>query len=242
MADTLQSSIDFASPYIGFLSLILGASNQPAIGMANIIKSIVFSPDFTYPWNRITTVSFATVVGQQDYTQTIADFGFLESATLAPASGPIFNVKDVYNSATLGESNVQSRPNAIAVLTNNLSGTIKFRFMGVPDAIYTVTLQYQSLAAPFTALSGAGGTWAPIPNYLSNLYNTGFLAKAYEYAGNEAGYAAEWQKFIAGLIAESEGLDATDIERIERQYLHTSKQPQLIGFRTQQGVAARGQQ
>lgn len=90
MATTLQNSIDFARPFLHYAPLTVGTANNPAIGIANLVLSIILSPPLCWPTNR-SSVSFNTVLGQQDYvvfpgagSPPVSDFGFAESASLRP--------------------------------------------------------------------------------------------------------------------------------------------------------------
>jgi len=48
-------------------------------------------------------------------------------------------------------------------------------------------------------------TWAPIPDYFQNIYQQGFLAKAYEYMGDER-FPATMQMFARSLVGANGGL------------------------------------
>ena len=136
----------------------IGTNNEPAITNANNIMQTFLSVDVgPWSWNR-SSITFATTAGTQDYSVYIVSasvpiFGWIEVATLKPASGTTFQLKDVKNTEPLAESSDQARPNAIAVQKDDGAGNITFRFMGNVDATYTCTVWFQMAAQPFTGPS-----------------------------------------------------------------------------------------
>lgn len=159
MAFTLQNSINFAQPFVDYVPLNAGLGQEPASSVASIIINTLLQPPQTWPFNR-NEISFNTVVGQQDYPVSFAsqtpfpnDFGFVEKLTLTNDAGQIIEIKDVYNNSALSKSSEQQRPSAVSVHkivgTNGSTQTVTFRFMGVPDAIYSATVTYQMLIPQF---------------------------------------------------------------------------------------------
>lgn len=155
MALTLNNSINFAQAFIEYSPLTAGLGLEPAITVASVIRNSILAPGNVWYWNR-NEISFPTIVGQQDYTQSISangnDFSFIEKATLTDDAGNIYEMKDVYNTSPLAVSAFQQRPNAIAaqqVFFTSGTQNVKFRFLGVPDKIYTVTVTYQKRSAQF---------------------------------------------------------------------------------------------
>lgn len=159
MAFTLQNSINFSQPFVDYIPVTAGFGQEPAISIASMIRNTFLQPPQTWPFNR-NEISFQTVVGQQDYSQSFAaqtpvpnDFGFVEKVTLTDDTGKIYEIKDVYNNAALSKTSDQQRPNAMSVHkivgTGTATQTVTFRFMSAPDAIYTVTITYQKLVPQF---------------------------------------------------------------------------------------------
>ena len=80
----------------------------------------------------------------------------------------------------------------------------------------------QNAAPVFTSVTD---TWAPIPDYLSYIYNSGMKALAYEYLSDER-YVTAMQLFLTNLVAANNGLTEsqaaiflTDRLNIERDNL-----------------------
>lgn len=152
MFNTLQNSINFAGPYIQYSPLTAGLGQEPAASIGSIIRNSLLSAPMTWYFNRA-EITFPTVVGQQDYTiSTAPDLAFVEKVSLTDDSGNIWEIKDVYDNESLSPSSFQQRPSAMSIQTSPIVTGVqnyKFRFLGVPDQIYTVTIEYQKLSPQF---------------------------------------------------------------------------------------------
>ena len=186
MSWNLQQTINFARTFIEYNPLTAGLGGEPAVSVASMIRNSLLNPPLTWSFNR-NEQTFATVVGTQDYSQTWTDFAFVEKVSLTDDQGKIWEVKDVYNNSALSPSAFQQRPSAMSVETSGLNSQ-KFRFLGVPDQIYTATVVYQKLSAQFgpffiTAAGNAAagnttytGTFDPISFPASSIATiTGFV-------------------------------------------------------------------
>ena len=169
MFNTLQNSINFASPYIQYSPLTAGFGMEPAASIASMVRNSFFSQPMSWFFNRA-EISFPTVVGQQDYTiATAPDLAYVEKVSLTDDAGNIYEIKDVYDNQSLSPSSFQQRPNAMSIQTAPVVNGVqnyKFRFLGVPDQIYTVTIEYQKLSPQFgpffitSCASASGGSTA----------------------------------------------------------------------------------
>jgi hypothetical protein len=152
MSWNLQQTINWTKTYIQYNPLTAGLGNEPAVGWASMIRSTILNPPMTWFFNR-GEVTFPTVKGQQDYTiATTPDLAFVEKVSLSDDQGNIFEIKDVYNNSALAASAFQQRPNAMSVESSSIISNVlnyKFRFLGVPDQVYTVTVTYQKLSPMF---------------------------------------------------------------------------------------------
>lgn len=236
MSKTIQNSIDSVQSALGFWVPTVGTNNEPAITSANNTQQVMLSPPFKWAWNRA-SFTLSTVVGTQDYTVAVTDFGYLETATLSfPGATRIVSL-NVQNSKPLGESVDQQLPGTIAVQQNTVGTSIKIRFLGVPDKIYTVVGWYQKFSPAMTLLSS---TWTP-PDYLNYVYERGFLANLFQASLQPAQAQQEKMSFAAALIANSEGLTETEMNMFLAQYLGNPQMMQSAQLRTTQGAQARGQ-
>lgn len=164
---TLQNSIDFSQPFIDYLPLNAGVGLNPAVTIATITRNLMLNAPLVWGWNRSQDSSLTMVAGTQDYTVNLTDFGFLEKVAVTdPDTNEIFELKDVYNVASLSTTTAVSatrqRPASVSVRQVTYGTSVQFRFMGVPDKAYGVTFIYQKLPIPFgsytiTSVANAAG-------------------------------------------------------------------------------------
>lgn len=172
----LQSTVNTAQLFLHSapLATVGGVANEPAFTIANTVMSLILAPPLAWPWNR-STKEITLVVGTQDYTASIPNFGWLETASVT-VNDTTFQLEIKQH---LSEESNQQRPNLISVHSTDGEGNWTFRLMAIPDQAYTLTLTYQQVAPLFTGLVQ---TWSPIPDTLSPLFSLGFRAFSYEYS------------------------------------------------------------
>lgn len=245
MATTIQNTIDFSQPFIQYSPLAVGAGAiQPAVGIANEIQSMVTNAPFTWAWNRNENSATATVVGQQDYTFAITDFGFLERVSLTNnTTGDIFELENIYNNRTLSpastNANKKARPNGAAIVLVTYGTSFKLRFSCPPEAIYQINLVYQKLVTPMTTLTGGTGTWT-IPDQYLDIYNNLFLGESMAVV-DDARANLYRQRGVATLLAKAEGL--TEMQKnafLEQYWMRVTGQPQMSSAFMQAGEQGRG--
>ena len=145
---TLQNSINFAKTYQQYSPLTAGLGQEPAVSIGSMIKNSMLNPPMTWFFNRA-EFTFTTVAGTQDYNEQISDLSFVEKVSITDDQGEINEMKDVYNNSALSPSAFQQRPTAVSIEKTYVQSNLRyftFRFMGVPDKVYTVTVVYQKLA------------------------------------------------------------------------------------------------
>jgi hypothetical protein len=211
---TIQQTIsNFVLPFVQQRPFtgVGGASLDPGLTSANYLMQTILQPPFRWEWNRaVLTAAITTVAGQSDYPITINNFGWLEKATLVNAS-PAANTPPNFELEIfeiLAKDGQQNRPQKIALLQDNGSGTITFRLFPVPDAVYTVDLDIQN--APILATALGGTTWAPIPDKLAFLYERGMLALA-QGMYNQQLSLSNLEIFFRQLVGAAAGL--SEMER-----------------------------
>jgi hypothetical protein len=140
-----------------------------------------------------------------DYLVSLPTFGWIEKAVG-------YDVADGYRAFELqvglvsGGESLQNEPARIAAQYDDDSGNITFRLFPPPDdKIYNIVVEYQKCAPQFLVTTQ---TWAPIPDYMSYIYNSGFDAKSYEYA-NDPRFGSAMQLFYTQLASVAEGLDTS---------------------------------
>jgi len=231
MATTLTQTINWAQAFVRLQPLtgVGGIDNEPAITTANNIKQAILS--FAWPWNR-NSVTFTTTAGIQDYTESVPDFGFPEKASVSGSSG-MFGI-DVM--LVLHDAIDQGRPAHIAPQDDDGAGNITFRLYPVPDGVYTVILIYQKAATLFGSPSDY---WNPIPDRLSYVYNSGFLASTFEMT-DDARFPIQMQTFSRQLVAANAVLDSTQSNIMLEPRLISSRQSVDSNLAAQLGRQSRG--
>lgn len=202
MASTipLQRSVTLASSFIRYAPLTMSA-NDPALSNADWVRQFILSPPFAWRWNRVEVPTITTVVGQSDYSVSLASFGWIEKAVLFyPNNGNIAQELEVENN--LAPETVPNLPLKIAAQLDDDAGNITFRLSPTPDQIYNLTVITQKASPTFAALTDM---WSPLPDYISNVYNQGFLFKTFEYMNDPRAQEA-YQIFMQSLIAVNMGL------------------------------------
>ena len=234
MANTLQTSINWAIGFLGYSTPTVGPNNEPALSSANMVQQVMTSPPFHFAWNR-SSLAFSTNPTTQDYVVTVSDFGYAEKAGFQPVAGGKAKGLAVLNNTALTESFDVQEPVTLGVQLVQ-SGQVTFRFVSLPNAQYNVTVWYQKFAPLMTI---PGNSWLP-PDYMSYIYNRGFLAHCLEGKGDPRAQQ-EKVSFAAALLATHEGLTDTEKNIFLMQYMANPREVLLNQLKTQQGVQARGQ-
>jgi len=205
---TLKRTIDMTQRFIYDAPIVYVNSGDLAYSIGDWVRQLILSPPFVWRWNRGFVPPIVCIAGQTDYQTYLPDFGFLERATIImpPGVGNINQYsKELTIEQTLVGETILGQPAFISVIADDNNGNITFRLMGVPDQPYAINLIYQKAAPNFSSTTD---TWAPIPDYYNYLYNQGFLAKTYEYKGDER-FAFAHQEFLKMLVSASDGLTET---------------------------------
>lgn len=188
--------------------------------------------------NTAFNVTNATITAVTTTSLSIAWSSTLSSTgdSGVACSGQIKEFGKVLNRIPLAQSSDFQVPSTIAAQTNNLSGNVVFRLLGIPKQIYNVVVTYQLAPTTFTSLAAY---WS-LPDYMQWVYNLGFRAHLYESLGDTRAQQAKIQ-FAAALLSYSEGMSESEINMFLVQYLGSAAQAMAAQLGTQQGISARGQ-
>jgi len=193
----------------------------------------MLSPPFSWRWNRAVLSPIQCSVGLTDYTVNVPDFGWLEKAWYVfPASStnpPPGAVKELSVMSNLAQEGTQNQAAFISTVYDDNNGNLTFRLMPPPDQPVQLYINYQKSAKTFSKTSDL---WTPIPDYMSYLYNQGFLAKAYEYKDDER-FAFVYTQFLHEVLSANDGL--TDSQK--NIFLET----RLLSQRQSQSATQTGQ-
>lgn len=127
---TLQQIVTQMRAYPEFIPILgaSGATQEPALSIANDVAQRIMSESMNWKWNREYVPPFLTVALQQDYCTQITDIGWLETAwrvdinnstnngNLAPK--PIFPMEAVRD---LDQTSAQRVPFQISFIPNTLA-------------------------------------------------------------------------------------------------------------------------
>ncbi len=228
---TLNTTIGWAKFFVGNRPLAPNSGTEPALTSANIIIQTMLQPPFRWKWNR-KIVAFSITAANQDYATSVADFGYIEKASLTTGGGVITEIPTIAQELSLDSGT--GRPHSIAPYLDDNNGSITFRFMpGKPDQTYTATVIYQIQPALLTALSNV---W-PIPDRYSFVYQQGFLGLMYMFADDQRA-AFMLQRFVASLLALAEGLTEQERNTFLEQWQSTIDSSRKM-TKSQQGIGAR---
>ena len=184
---------------------------------------------------NLINATIASASGTQ-FTVNLANAGFGSQAETGYAgsgvTAEITNIADV-----LGTGTETGAPNFLAAQTDNNAGTITFRALPAADQNYIIFVTFQKrIPALITTLSG---TWAPIPDHFSYIYENGFTAWMLAYALDP-----RWQnfnqKFVASLLAAAEGVSDEDKNQFMTMWGEHMNTAASMGARRQQGVQGIG--
>jgi|SRR5581483_6366290 len=230
----LQRTLQMASVFVrqAPLTNVGGFALEPGFSIADWVRQFILAPPFAWRWNRA-VATFQTAQAQQDYSVSIPapGLGWIEKATVN--DGVVHELEVALN---LSEESGQELPTKIAARLDDGLGNITFRLTPVPPKVYTVTVTYQKAAPTFVNLTD---TWQPIPDYLSFLFNTGVLAKAYEYWSDER-YPFTMQLFMRQVIAANEGLTESQVNLFLSERVNTARQMNGQMGNNQAGRQGRG--
>lgn len=179
---------------------VFNVQNQPIVSVTANTFSIAIDHI-----NVTTAADTGTAtLNTQDYLVNIPDFSWIDNVSLKDTNGKWMQIQPMMS---LAKDSVQARPREICPLNQDeTTGDITFRVMPSPNVDYPVQMIIQQSAVLFDSLEDS---WAPIPDYLSYIYNWGFLALMMFFA-DDPRWAVANQKFVASLLGAAQGLDEND--------------------------------
>lgn len=238
---TLGRVVEYTRRFINRAPLIFPGSNNidPAASFGDWVRGFILSPPFAWRWNR-GGATVTCVAGTQDYSINAPNFGWLEHASITdptdtqndPSPLPNYTLNIVLDAF---ESSVVQQPTQVCAQGEDNNGNISIRLFPVPDKPYILNLTWQNAAPVFKTINDS---WAPIPDYLYYLVQTGYLAKAYEYMGDER-FAATIQLFARQLAALNGGLNDSQVDVVLLDQITSQRTLQADLQSTQQARQAR---
>ena len=215
------SGLVTATQLNGQLLTVLTASGTQITAAVNLVDYV--SPADTGMLTALTT---------QDYPINIPNFSHIihaASVDISKTPSKLWEL-EVKNSLSL-DSNT-ARPLFVSPNYEDAAGNVTFRVMPAPNLSYPISLKVMLTPPAVTSLNQ---TWAPIPDYMRNVYDWGFLALTWIFADDPR---AQWanQMFKASLLARAQGLSELDRNIFLNNWNNITGQEQAT---TQQGIQAR---
>jgi hypothetical protein len=228
---TIQNAINWAGPMLKNQPLTV-SNQEPALTVGNIVLQRMLAAPCRWRFNR-NTFTFVTVVGQTDYTVTLADLGFIEDQWIVDSAGTIYPLN---GAISLVPDKSQTRPTQMAPQNDNSAGTIIFRLAQAPDAVYTVNCVYQKKA---TLLTSVASPWAPVPDEFSFCFNFGFLAFS-SLLVNDSRFPIFEKWFASSLLGLQDGMSEQEKNIFLGNWMADLSTIARSQGRVNSGVAARG--
>lgn len=217
---TLQRSVTLVSAFLRYAPLTLSA-NDPALSNADWVRQFILSAPFAWRWNRAQVPTITTIVGVSDYAVSVADFGWIEKAVLRdPDNGQQAQELEVADNLVTDPN--PNLPTKISVQLDDDAGNITFRLTPAPPVVYSLDIVYQKAAPTFVNLTD---TWAPIPDYMSYIYNEGMLFKNSDYL-NDPRAVPSGQLFLSQVVSANQGLSDTQKNIFLFDRLNSQRQTQ----------------
>jgi hypothetical protein len=200
---TLQNSINFVRPILKMQPLNVTVW-EPALTGANIILQTILAAPFKWRFNR-RSFNFPVTGTATDYTEVIADLGFIETQWLTDSTGYVYELSGGISIPVVADVN---RPDTEAPQFDDNAGNITWRIKPKPDASYTVFINYQAKAQLIT---NPASPWGVVPDEFSFVFNLGFLTLM-ALLINDSRFPIFEQWFISRLLGVQDGL--TEQEKV----------------------------
>jgi hypothetical protein len=236
---TLSQIVEWARPFVSNLLLLSNETGlEPALTNANMVLSVMLGPPFVWEWNR-STANFTFTANNTDAVQTVADYGFIETAYIQVPSGAPSDPGTIYQlqlRRQLEKTTQPGRPGFLSVFNDDGAGNITVRLGDCsPDLAYTATITYQQAPA---FVQGVGGN-IPVPAKFMHIFRYGFLAMAYMY-NQDFRLTETNQKFVATLLGAQNGLDEAQRNIFLGNWYSMISDQTAASIMAQQGATARG--
>ena len=228
---TVQNSANFVRPYLKNQPIYVNGQ-EPGIFAGNLVLQTILAPPLRWPFNR-RTFQFSTQAGFTDYPTILPDFGFIETQWLTDVNGKNFEIS---GATSLGRDAAKSRPTLIAPQYDDNNGTITFRVKNTPDAIYTVSGDYQRKP---NLISSPASMWDVVPDNFAFVYNLGFLTFL-SLLVNDSRFPVFERWFLARILALQDGLDDQARDLFLGNWMNMARTAMRSQAATQQGSAGRG--
>lgn len=218
----MVSGVTTATQLNGQLLTVLTASGTQITAAVNL-------PDYATAADTGTLTNITT----QDYPINIPNYSHVIHASVVDISRTPFKPWEIGIKDNLSLDSNTGRPQFLSTNSEDAAGNVTFRVMPAPNLAYPVSMNV-ALTAP--AITSLNQTWAPIPDYMRNVYNWGFLSLTWAFADDPRFQIAN-SKFIAGLLSRAQGISDLDRNIFLNNWDAVTSTQQATAS---QGIQARG--
>lgn len=204
------------------LTILAGVTPTQATALINL-------PDYVSAADTGTLTNITT----QDYPVLIPNYSHIIHASVLDISRTPTKPWEVAIKDNLSLDSNVGRPQFISTNSEDPAGNVTFRVMPAPNLNYPLSLNV-ALTAP--AITSLNQTWAPIPDYMRNVYNWGFLSLTWAFADDPRFQIAN-SKFIAAILSRAQGISDLDRNIFLNNWDGVTAQERAAA---QQGTQARG--
>lgn len=231
---TLQNTINWCRPFLKQQPFDV-TNQEPALTCGNNVLGIMLGPPLVWRFNR-NTIQIPVTDVTTDYPIVVSDMGAMEDLWLADSTGKTHSMEGAISLPR--DSSNPSRPKKMSPQYDDNQGTITFRVNPIPNANYTVFIDYQKKMAP---LQNWASPWAPVPDEFQYIFNIGFKAEMGQLT-NDARFPIWQRDFVARLLSAQDGLDDQAKAIFLGQFEAFSASLTRAAGRVQTGTNARGSQ
>lgn len=168
------------------------------------------------------------------YQGLSVQFGPFVVNSAANAAGGNTAYTGIFTPASFPANSIATIADFVTNFTNN--GT--FTVVSCSSTILVVA--NAAGVAETVSATAINGSWAPIPDQYSDIYNNLFLSEAFQAVHEDADAARYRQRGVAALLAKAEGLTQTQIDIFRQQWLARDAEAGAITLKVQQANQARG--
>ena len=159
-------------------------------------------------------------------------FSHIEHASVYDVSSTTPRWVELTTKNNLSLDSVTGRSTFISPESEDANGNLTFRVMPSPDEAYPISI-HAMLTPP--QITSVNQTWAPLPDYLQNVYTLGFLS--YMMAFNDDPRAPMYNsQFKAAILARQDGLTQEERDIFLNNWDMLTARQQM---NAQQGTTAR---
>ena len=181
---TVQDLINYARTHVKLAPLdgLGGFTSEPALRWANKIKKHIIQSPYDWEWNRSSIPSFLTVDEQSEYNVLVPDIGWLVDAWMELEASAVNNrdIRYLDIKRNIRKPWQHLDPSQICYMLDRNRNPV-LRLDTIPrGSIWRIFVDYQRKPSRITALTGATGTFDPIPDEMEDVLTQFFIALAYK--------------------------------------------------------------